>query len=128
MFTKGKHERKACDLTCITESNTINYSQWCSHPPRNADLSCTTVIGGYCIIMPILVVIILFCPPADNASLSRAGSPWRFGSVEVLACVDFCWLLASSSPEGFISQEHSQGIGSNNQSIKTINTSIQTPL
>lgn len=91
VLLQGKHERKECDVTSITESTTIKCSQWCSHPLRNADLytSCAILIGGCCILMPILVVIILHCLAAGDAALSRAGRAWRIGSDEVLARVDY---------------------------------------
>lgn len=50
-----------CYFTSVTECRSIKYSQWCSQPLRNADLytGCTVLIGGCCILMPILVVIML---------------------------------------------------------------------
>lgn len=63
--------------------------QWCSQPLRNADLytSCTVLIGGCCILMPILVII-LHC--------LGAGSSGRLGSDRFRARMDY--LLQQEGP------------------------------
>lgn len=99
IFTTGKHERKACDVPSITESNTIKYSQWCTHRLRDADLytSCTVLIGGYCILMPILVAIILQCLTAGNqhsAELAAPGDLALIGS-STRGLFSGCWQQAA---------------------------------
>lgn len=68
--------------------------------------------------MPILEVIILYSLTAEDAVLSRAGSAWRLGYDELLACVDY--LLAAGNKQPCRLYQLGTLIRSNNQSIETI--------